>query len=304
MDDFTLLKDMADRTPLPTSADLAPARARLTAAFTRQDEQMITSTEPTRLTPGKPRRRRRLVVSTVAVFGLAAAITGVVALGGLEQVGVAPPKANAAEILHQAADAVRELPATPPRPDQFIYTRTQGGDQAFRESWLSADGTHDGLIVQRGERIPLPGCRDGQRAVVFASEVVPGKFEPCEPEPAYRSDLPTDAAAMREFLEQDGEDANKVGKNILHYFAETYVSPESLAALFEALAGYPGLTVVEHATDSAGRPGIGVSWSSPGQGGEIIMTLVFDRETHAFLGTSDWDAIVAQGIVATVGQQP
>lgn len=36
MDDFALLKDMADRTPLPTSTDLAPARARLTAAFSRR----------------------------------------------------------------------------------------------------------------------------------------------------------------------------------------------------------------------------------------------------------------------------
>lgn len=312
MDDFALLKEMADRTPLPSATDLSPARARLTAAFTQptdKDEQMTaTATEPTQLTPGRPRRRRRLVFSGVAVVGLAAAITGVVALGGLEQVGVAPPKANAAaEVLHQAADAARELPATPPRPDQFIYTRTEGkdytenpnGEKTVREAWLSADGTQDGLIIQHGGRSPLPGCRDGQKAVVFADEIKPGEFEPCEPEPAYLADMPTDAAGMRQYLQQDdAANGNKIGKNILHLVAETYIAPASLAALFEVVADYPGLTIVENATDGAGRTGVGVRWT------EQDLTLIFDKQTHAFLGTTGWDAIVAQGIVDTAGQQP
>ena len=159
MDDLTLLKDMGAATPLPGQDDLAPARARLLAGIDA---------------PVRPHRRRRLWLSGAAVVGLAAAITGVVALGGLEPVGVTPPKASAAEILHLAADAAREQPATPPRPDQFVYTKTKLGDGSVREAWLSADGTRDGLIAQHGENIPLPGCRDGRAQVIKGAEPIPG----------------------------------------------------------------------------------------------------------------------------------
>ena len=46
MDDFTLLKDMADRTPLPSAADLAPARARLMLAITQPAATHSAATQP------------------------------------------------------------------------------------------------------------------------------------------------------------------------------------------------------------------------------------------------------------------
>jgi hypothetical protein len=313
MDDFALLKEMADRTPLPSATDLSPARARLTAAFTQptnKDEQM-TATEPTRLPPGKPRRRRRLVVSGIAVVGLAAAITGVVALGGLEQVGVAPPKANAAaEVLHQAADAARAQPFTPPRPDQFLYTKVQGSDGSVAEFWHSVDGTHDGLISRLGETFPTPGCKDGQ-AAGYNEYGEPAAPSPCVPLPAYLSDVPTDPAKMQAYLEGLGgaPGINSLGKNILYLAQDHYVSPEALAALFESLASIPGLTVDENVTDGAGRPGIGVSWKSDGvdengKRAKLTSTLVFDPTTHAFLGWAGVSALVEKEIVDTAGQRP
>jgi hypothetical protein len=292
MDDLALLKEMADGTPLPSADELTPARSRLMTTIATDDA------------PVKHKPRRRLVVSAAVTVGLAAAITGVVSLGGLEPVGVAPREAGAAEILHQAADAVRTLPATPPRPDQFIYTKTQRTYSTVREAWLSADGTHDGLISQEGDEIPLPGCRDGQMAMVKGEEPMPGMFEPCTPTPAYRTDLPTDVAGMRAYLSQDtggkpGQEEDVSG--LIHYaFAETYVPPASLAALFETIADFPGLTVEENAVDGAGRPGIGVSWTRSGQ----TTTLVFDRETHAFLGIPGQDAVIEQAIVDAAGQRP
>lgn len=313
MDDFALLKEMADRTPLPSATDLSPARARLTAAFTpptTKDGQM-TATEPTQLTPGKPRRRRRLVFSGIAVVGLAAAITGVVALGGLEQVGVAPPKANAAaEVLHQAADAARAQPFTPPRPDQFLYVKVQEKDGSVAEFWHSVDGTHDGLISQRGETYPTPGCKDGQSAG-YNEYGEPAAPSPCVPLPAYLADAPTDPAKMPAYLEGLGGDpsVNSLGKNILYLAQDHYVSPQALAALYESVANIPGLTVEENVTDGAGRSGTGVSWKVDGvdENGEpakLTSTLVFDPTTHAFLGWADGTAVVARGIVDTAGQRP
>lgn len=322
MDDLSLLKDMANRTPLPSAADLAPARARLLTEASAEPTAITGATavsaasapSGTETVNGRavalPTRRklwsgrRRLVFSGVAVVGLAAAITGVVALGGLAPVGVEPAQANAAEVLQEAAKATRQLPNTPPRPDQFVYTRSKIVDGSFRETWHSADGTRDGLLAQQGGRMTIAGCRDGQQAVLKGGKPLPGLFEPCIPAPAYRQDLPTDVAGMLEFLSQDtgGEEGQPEAVNdlIRDAFAETYVPPAALAALFEAMAKFPGLTLEEHAKDTAGREGLGVSWTRLG----YTTTLVFDRTTHALLGMSGSDAVVAQAIVDEAGQLP
>lgn len=312
MDDLALLKEMADTTPLPRGADLAPARARLMDAISQTAPSMAqapASANPAPTTvrnlaaPAKRRRRSRFLVSGAAVIGLAAAITGVVSLGALEPVGVAPAKASAAEILHEAADAARAQPSTPPRPDQFIYTKSQIDDGSTREVWFSADGTRDGIVRQNGETFVISGCQGGQRQVRGKDdEPIPGQFEQCVATPAYKADLPTDAAAMRQYLLAlpTGEDkTNSLGKNIGSLVSEDYVSPASLAALFEAVAGLDGLTVVENAKDGAGRTGIGVSWDHQGS----TATLVFDEKTHTFLGFN-FSAQLAQAVVDTAGQQP
>ncbi|HEX6352181.1 CU044_5270 family protein [Actinophytocola sp.] len=333
MDDLTLLKDMADRTPLPSADDLAPARARLLAAMTQSDGASIeraqlngASVKPARLdtatgaparldtaagtparldsTVGTPARldtaaRPALLISGLAAAGLAAAITGVVALGALEPVGVAPAKASAADILHEAAATMRTLPSTPPRPDQFIYTKSQSSSGTFGESWLSADGTHDGLVVQGDVRDVIPGCRDGKAQAYKGSEPMPGVFDSCTPVPAYRTDLPTDVAGMREYLNQNPQSA---GKEIMYLVDGAYVPPASMAAIFEVMADFPGLTVNENAKDGAGRPGMGVTWTGPG-GGEPL-TIVFDKQTRAYLGMSGYTAVVEQAIVDQPGQLP
>ncbi|OLF15959.1 CU044_5270 family protein [Actinophytocola xanthii] len=294
MDELALLKDMGEKTPLPPAADLAPARARLAAVFP------VAAAET-----AVPRRRRRLLIPSLTATGLAAAITAVVAFGGLEPFGVAPPQAEAVAFLHEAADAARVLPATPPRPEQFVYTRTRQGDGSVRESWFSADGTHDGLIRQDGLRIPMPGCRDGRRAVM-RGEVDTTRTEPCTPEPADRSDLPTDAAGMREYLSRAElePERGEIDFDVLVHFGltEKYLPPRALAALFEVMADFPGLTIDENATDGAGRPGIGLTWAQPADQNEVM--LVFDRESHALLGIAGESAVVEQAVVDAVDQRP
>lgn len=113
-------------------------------------------------------------------------------------------------------------------------------------------------------------------------------------------------------MEQNGGDPNKphtIGKNILYVARENYVSPESLAALFDALAAFPGSPADGNAIDGAGRRGAGVSWTVDGQSqdgapADITTTLVFDPNTRAFLGVSGWTAVVERGIVDAVGQRP
>jgi len=244
-----------------------------------------------------PRRSRRLVWSGITVVGLAAAITGVFAIGGF---GVAPPKASAAEVLHQAAAYARSLPDTPPRPDQFVFVRTEGDDGVFTESWQSVDGTRDGLSVTSYGSGVSHGCKDGQRQNYREGDPQQGFLEPCEPEPAYDPTMPTDAEGMRTYLaEVHGADAtniNDLGKTVWELMGG-YVPPKSLAAMFEVLAQTGGITVVEDATDVTGRHGIGVTWTDD-------FTVVFDAENYALLGDSRWQALMSVGVVDEVGQRP
>jgi hypothetical protein len=274
MDDLALLTEMADRTPLPTETDLAPARDRLLTAIAAEPE-MRTRT-----------RRRRFLISGAAVVGLAAAITAVVSLGGLEPVGVAPPEARAAVVLREAAAAARAQPFVAPRPDQFLYVKSQDA-LGVRESWRSVDGTQNGLAEQGGVREVLGACPVGET----------------DCDPAYLPDLPTDKEGMAEYLRggMSGvpSDTNYVGKTALALFGKI-LKPEARAALFEAVADFEGLTVDEHAVDPAGRSGIGISWSSNGWSGSFVL----DATTYEYLGMPHESARLVTGVVDAIGQRP
>lgn len=270
MDEMQLLRELGDATPLASAADLAPARARLTAAT-------------------RPHPRRRLAVYGVSVVGLAAAVFGVVALVPTGN----GASASADQILDRAAAAALDAPFVTPRPDQFVYLRTEGTDGSITEDWLSVDGTHEGIL----DNTPVPGCRNGKQQVVRGNEPIPGVTEPCEPNPAYRPDLPTDANGMVAYLTKiDYGNVNSMGKDIEELFMMSYLRPQSRAALFEAATKIDGLTVDPDAEDVAGRPGIKISWNRNGYRGEFVI----DAKTYTFLG-SGGSALLQMSIVDKAG---
>jgi hypothetical protein len=87
----------------------------------------------------EPSRRRRLAVAFAGATFAAALVAGTLVLSS----GPTAQPASAAEILHQAADAAAELPATSvPGPGQFLYRKEQViGIQGWRSPLppLSAD---------------------------------------------------------------------------------------------------------------------------------------------------------------------
>ncbi|GIG85881.1 CU044_5270 family protein [Plantactinospora endophytica] len=301
MDDLRLLQQVGQEIPLATPDQLAPARDRLLA--------VLTATPPAPTTIRRDARRGwRFVFGGVAAAGVAAAIVSVLVLAP-DQVGgdVPAARAEASQVLRNAAAAALRLPDTTPRPDQFIYTRSQQGRE-LRESWLSVDGTRNGLVRTAsggggGKEAVIPGCRNGRAAVVKGNNVLPGRTEPCTPAPGYRADMPTDAAAMGAYLTEHRngkvDSVNSAGKDV-YYFASGYLRPQSRAALYEAAAAVPGLRAVENVTDGAGRSGIGIAWPSTGRSGEVV--LVFDPKSYAFLGVSESSAVLALAVVDRVGQ--
>jgi hypothetical protein len=304
MDEMQLLREFAKPSELPGRDDLAQARAKLAAA--------TISTAGT--APAHPYRKRMLWGGLTAV-GLAAAITAAIALAPVDS-GVLPgpvPRAGAAEavrVLNAAAAAALKMPDTPPRPDQFVYIKSQGPDSYLYEGWFSVDGTHDGLIKpsvpreEPTERVSA-GCRNGKRVTIKGNQPT-GKLEKCVPEPAYDPDLPTIASGMlatiaRQYSEEGGvSNVNGIAKDARTLLSMSYLRPDQRSALFGALAEVPGITFTENVKDAAGRVGVGISWTAPGG---MTSAFVFDPVTYAYLGTQD-EAQMAYAIVDKVRQVP
>jgi len=168
MDEMQLLRELGDATPLVSATDLAPARARLTAAT-------------------RPHPRRR-AVDGVRRFGRR---------GSLRLFSVWSPwfRPVLADLRRPVPIRFSSWPRPPrstprlwtPRADQFVYLKAKEPDGTIREDWLSVDGTHDSIVYNN---IPVPGCRDGKQQIVPDGKPIPGVTEPCEPNPAYRPDLP------------------------------------------------------------------------------------------------------------------
>ncbi|TWP44286.1 hypothetical protein FKR81_41500 [Lentzea tibetensis] len=289
MDDLQLVRELGDETPMRSADDLASARARFVAGM-------------------RPRKWRRMGIIGVASLGLAAAVAAVVTLvpfgspapvrqdAALTSSAAPQPVETAVQLLNHAAAAARAKPDAVPRPDQFYYVRT-----GERESWQSVDGTHDGLLIleqPKGDRALLPGCRNGRSAGVIGDREIPGLWYPCEPQGVYRSDLPTNADAMAEYLK--GERRDITYKNVASLVVEQYLPAQQRATLFEAMSKMPDLVVVRDVKDGSGRPGIGVT-SAVLKGNR--WTLVFDATTYEFLGDTE-RAIVQSGFVDAVDQRP
>ncbi|MEV4052519.1 CU044_5270 family protein [Amycolatopsis sp. NPDC049688] len=292
MDDLDLIRERAETVGFASPEHLTPARERLLAAARGE----------------RRRRPGRLFWAAGASIGLAAAITGVVALAPAEQVGIGAGVAHAdpVKVLTEAASAALKEPAKPPRPDQFLYVRTEEPEHHVREVWFSVDGTRDSLIGGFKEG----GCRNGKAPMYGTNDPrKEGMLEDCAPRSVYRTDLPTTADAMLAYLEaQAGDrkgDVNSMGKDVYHLAYEQVLPPASYAALFEAAARVPGLTALDHVTDAAGRPGVGITWPvSPGSSPKATpVVLVFDAKTYQFLGTPE-TAVTVKTFVDEVGQRP
>lgn len=287
--------------------------------------------------------RRRPIWRLAVAGGLAVAITG-----GLYLTGVLTPDhghngggpgtrpggdSEAAVILHNAALAARRQPASPvPRPDQFIFTETLAIQTAQTELpdgtmktertlerdrvWSSVDGTHDGLMRRRMESapsiwasMPLDGCKNGKE------DTGGGDLVDCTPAPAFRAELPTDANGMLHWLYANSNGDNPRDEQAFITAGDllqgSWLTHDAQAALFEALAKLPGVTVRPDMTDLAGRHGVGIGMghvdpSHPAAGRSPAPTdgfLIFDSTTFAFLGTGD-GTLVRQAIVDRAGQLP
>ncbi|MGH3420092.1 MAG: CU044_5270 family protein [Streptosporangiaceae bacterium] len=337
MNDLDLLRECAPDAPLLSSAELSEARHRVLTTIARSRAASASGVRPPRaeLRPGLA---RRIVIGGVTVAAAAAITAGV--LAGTQRTAPAvvtvPTQLTARELLEHAAAAALREPVVVPRDDQFVYTKLVGPGGVAELSWLSVDGTRNGLTESpmngKLQKTVQLGCVNGSRTMrtpgrdgkpikgghkpIIAKTPVPMDGPvvtvPCTPERAFFPDMPTTAAAMGPYLERiQGirlNDLNDLSKTVGEMLQSDYILPAQRAALYRFLATTPGLTVDRHVRDVSGRLGIGVVWRFYGSRAMNI----FDPRTFAYLGMTTWGeqgqvggaALVQTAVVDRAGELP
>ena len=213
---------------------------------------------------------------------------------------------TAAQVLGNAAFVALRTSAQAPSPSQFVYKKVETSQGKITQSWLSVDGARNSIVAH----LTIFGCVHGKLSVGPGTPA--GADRRCTPVRAYFPDMPTRASEMRAYLQRTQGvrpgNLNDLAKTVGGMLDTDYLLPAQQAALYEFLARTPGITVVRHATDAAGRPGIGVRWIF----GRSAAMLIFDLQSFQYLGTAtkgiagqlSGDALLQTAIVDNAGQLP
>src|ERR1700739_2123279 len=184
MNELELVRELGDETPLAETTELADARARLTSAVAAERARA-------------PRRSRRAFVMGTAAFAASAVAAAAVVVSVATSAGHPTQRSvpvahatggtpTAGQVLERAAFvALNQAPVTP-RPDQFVYKKSEASDGKLLQSWLSVDGTHD---VKVGETT-IFGCKNGVMSGSSPGPHGTSFSRPCTPTPAFFPDLP------------------------------------------------------------------------------------------------------------------
>lgn len=228
---------------------------------------------------------------------------------------------GAGQVLLLAARHAAADPAMGARPKQFLFIdsvevestvdagRTTVSGPLRTRTWLSVDGTRDGLEIQDAAsagkspvRTSIDGCTDGRQAQTIDRPATTPKVA-CTPEPAYQpGHVPTDpdgllayaykaAPAAPEWVSiGTGPDRKPNGfvqlsadqrafTEIAEILYENHL-PAVQSAAFRAAGQIPGVQVRRNVADAAGRVGVAVTRTEAGTQEE----LVFDPATYQYLG--------------------
>ena len=268
--------------------------------------------------PLRRRRRWRLAIPAAAALAGAAALAIGPGAGLLS--GPSAGRADAAMVraMGRIAEAAAAQPATadrPPRPGEWVYTRSQGvnevtsvpaADRAYnyterytREAWIGGDGS-----LHLVESVCCGHLLTATDRANWRADGSPDITTRQQSDETYRDQGTsytrpwlaqglTDAELIRFRNDPQGlaqrlrEAAGDAGPSpdaemyviVGDILREAGVAPEARAALFAATPYIPGVALVGPVTDSAGRPGIAVATTSNG----VRRELIFDESTAALL---------------------
>ncbi|HEY2442515.1 MAG TPA: CU044_5270 family protein [Streptosporangiaceae bacterium] len=290
MNEMKVLEEFRAAVAPPDQDMLADVRARVLRGDTHRRPA-----QARRRGPGRRRLAARPWLVTAAVTAAAAVTTAIVIPSGS---GPAPRPAvqlDVATVLHRAALAALTVPV--PGANQFLFVATRmvitggpGRPPTFDEQdWLSVNGAKRGAVISEPCQLGL-----GRRPVCAGFTLPPGSGVFTY---ASLKRLPTEPRALLGYLErsqvrncgglQHGlSRADQEWAAIYTVLYDVQVLPPRFgAALFEAAALIPGVTVIRHVTDAAGRPGIALKHQlARGEPVEFI----FDPASYRFTGSAQF----------------
>jgi hypothetical protein len=220
--------------------------------------------------------------------------------------------------LAAASQGTGDLGLKKPKPDEVGEDRsarvypplsqaTPYLDRKKRTTWLSADGTRDGVLrVETLEPRELPGVPVPPEARERAGDVSMIPLPVCGPrveqfrrDYMYLRTLSTDPVRMLEYLRSQSGDTDpdrRAFASAGDLIRESYLPPAQRAAVFRAIKLIPDVVVVPDAQDAAGRAGIAVARVNTATG--LRDELIFDRETYRFLGERAY--VVREGALGSI----
>jgi hypothetical protein len=310
MNDLDLIRGVLDDTPYPSADRLGAGRARLMAAA---EADRITARRPARAVlpdwaawqgwrarRGWAMQRRR--PAWVAAVALVAAALTAVAVAATTGGGVTTYRASlAADVLRTAARTVAAEPPAEPAASKWLYVEdvsvVKGNVVAHNQYWERFDGTESASEHAGGPiiilRVPAPYI-----PVVEPSHSALAAFHN-DPSPltAYNAlvSLPRDPAALLGAVNgqlrwtEPGPAGQTTGQREFVYLTNLLTMamvapPTGLAAVYQAIATFPGVTVSEGITDPAGRAAIGVT----DDGG--VNQFLLDPRTYQVIGWNGSDS--------------
>ncbi|WP_327160910.1 CU044_5270 family protein [Streptomyces zaomyceticus] len=313
--DEVLRAELADLLPPPPVPELAPDRdrdLRHTVMRTALASEGRAVARPSRARRGRAGLRLGWIAAPVAACAVVAGVavfaprdTPSGSPGTGRSSAGQPASPGAVQVLSRAALAAAVAPAPDAGPEGYVYVKSlvahagrdaSGGSATLppahqREVWLSADGSRPGLLREPGSAdtplgAPLPVYELDHRGATPRKSTL-GAEPPSvmNPTHAYVATLPTDPEALLRLIRAEtrraGSDPDQRAFTVIGtLLAETWAPPKVTAALYEAAARIPGVTVLPSAKDAAGREGVAVTRTAHGEQTQWI----FDRTTSAFLG--------------------
>jgi len=227
----------------------------------------------------------------------------------------------AARVLATAARAVAAEPATEPGPHQWIYYRTVSAENGkitgHDDEWITFDGIGTAYYGEPGQlvthQVPggsYPAIRPGTSPLAAFDDLA-------VPRTAYNAlaTLPASPAALLAAVDREltatgqtnfgvtGQATTTSQKEFawlgsLLWNAYAAAPPSGLAAVYQAIATIPGVTVNQDRTDADGRPAIGIS--RDGGATEILLS----PRTYQPVGINVTGHAAAAAVQGTKGTTP
>jgi hypothetical protein len=253
------------------------------------------------------RRRAGRAGSAWWTVRLAAAVVAVVAVVATVQVvDVGPPAvrdragggapANATELGALAAKAAREVPGPSPKPGQWVYIKTlvthDAGSRVLQEDGSARLVRFPALAPRAVEWWSKAGSKPGAQVssvtnregnALVGPPLIQGVNYPDLPS------LPTDPDKLlkaiydyqREYYGLGGAEAWPATFTMIAEMLGNLLAPPDLqAALFQAMAKIPGVTVVQDTVDAAGRRGMALALVDD----QVRFEVILEKGTYRYLG--------------------